>query len=107
MLDSFITTGTPNNASFYPPNMPSDVAAVLESWPAFTVNQPWQANLNQTVGTPSVAVDLTDPYSYNITTYVEPGLAPVFNLVNAYEWEGGRGARCEFWKTIGAIVPEK
>lgn len=27
-------------------------------------------------------------------------------LVNAYTWEGGRGTRCDFWKSVGEIVPE-
>lgn len=38
--------------------------------------------------------------------YEEPGLLSNFSLVDAYSWEGGRGKRCEFWKSMGEIVPE-
>lgn len=106
MLDSFFTTGTPNDSSSYSSDVPADVAAVLSSWPSYTVDEPWQAILNQTGGTLATSVDLADAYAYNITKYIEPGLAPFFTLANAYNWEDGRGARCEFWKLIGAIVPE-
>jgi len=27
-------------------------------------------------------------------------------LVDALEWEGGRGARCDFWRSMGEKVPE-
>lgn len=27
-------------------------------------------------------------------------------LSDAYEWEGGRGVRCDFWKMMGELVPE-
>jgi hypothetical protein len=64
-------------------------------------------NLNQTGGNLTAGTDLADPYHIDIETYVEPGLVPNFTVVNAYDWEGGRGARCDFWKSIGAIVPEK
>lgn len=29
-----------------------------------------------------------------------------FSLVNAYTWEGGRGVRCDFWRSMAGIVPE-
>lgn len=42
----------------------------------------------------------------NSSIYVEPGLKNNFTLVNAYTWEGGRGYRCDFWRSVGAVVPE-
>ena len=32
------------------------------------------------------------------------GLRNDFKLVDAYTWEGGRGARCEFWRSMGGLV---
>ncbi|KUL91996.1 hypothetical protein ZTR_01369 [Talaromyces verruculosus] len=107
MLDSVFTTGTPNDSSSYSSDVPADVAAVLSSWPSYTVDKSWQAILNQTGGTMATSVDLGDAYAYDITNYIEPGLAPFFTLANAYNWEDGREAGCEFWKSVGAMIPEQ
>lgn len=58
-------------------------------------------NLNTTGGV---------PYTYNwqgidVTQFKEPGLQNKFEKVNAYTWEGGRGKRCEFWKTMAPRIP--
>ena len=73
-------------------------------WPQFDVYNPVQINLNQTGGTPTEI----DPGlgEQNITVFTGPGLTNDFTLVNAYEWEAGRGYRCDFWRSVGAIVPE-
>jgi len=42
----------------------------------------------------------------NITEFREPGLMNNFSLVNAYTWEDGRGVRCDFWRSMGVVVPE-
>jgi hypothetical protein len=42
----------------------------------------------------------------NTTYYVGEGLEPAFSVVDARSWEGGRGVRCDFWRSIGAFVPE-
>lgn len=39
------------------------------------------------------------------TEYMEPGLKNDFTLVNAYSWEGGRGSRGDFWRSIGVSMP--
>lgn len=96
----------PSHSSCYSSDVPADVAAVLSSWPSYTVDEPWQAILNQTGGTLAKSVDLGDAYAYNITNYIEPGLAPSFSLANAYNWEDWLRARCKFWKCIAAIIPE-
>lgn len=106
-MDSFIVSGTPTNASSYTSAVPTDTADFLASWPVWTSDNPLQASLNQSGGVLANGTDIPDPYDIVILTYVEPGLAPNFTVVNAYDWEGGRGARCDFWKSIGSIVPEK
>jgi hypothetical protein len=66
------------------------------------------ANLNQTGGTPQ-SVDLfntTGVLDQNATEYVGPGQMNDITLVDAYEWEGGRGKRCDFWMSVAGIVPE-
>lgn len=30
----------------------------------------------------------------------------VIRVADAYAWEGGRGVRCDFWKSMGELVPE-
>lgn len=78
------------------------------TWPPFNVYAPYQINLNQTGGVP-----LTVPFQgMNFTEQGKgpgddnAGLRNEFELVNAYTWEGGRGYRCDFWRSVAAIVPE-
>lgn len=42
----------------------------------------------------------------NATEYEGSGLRNNFTLVNAYTWEAGRGYRCDFWRSVAALVPE-
>lgn len=74
-------------------------------FPAWSLAAPLQLNLNQTGGTAysSTSFDAKQP---NITAFEEPGLMNSFEIVDAYTWEGGRGVRCDFWRSVGAIVPE-
>ncbi|KAF2105751.1 Alpha/Beta hydrolase protein [Lophiotrema nucula] len=74
----------------------------LENWPPFTLYDPYMANLNQSGGTPFQTLN----GQVNITEFGEPGLKNNLELVNAYSWEGGRGVRCDFWKSVAALVPE-
>jgi hypothetical protein len=106
-FDSFITHGTPSNTSSYTADVPADVAELLATWPSWTPHNRVQANLNQTGGTLTTGTDAHDPYKHVINTYVNPGLVPDFSMVDGYSWEGGRGRRCDFWRSIGAAVPEK
>ena len=75
------------------------------NFPAWSLAQPLQLNLNQTGGTAFSALSF-NPTAPNITEFEEPGLMNDFEIVNAYTWEGGRGVRCDFWRSVGAIVPE-
>ncbi|KAF3120075.1 hypothetical protein TWF594_003986 [Orbilia oligospora] len=85
----------------------SSVAGIpgLPILPPFSL--PWgafMANLNQTGGVPGMTPipPVGAPYPAN----VQPGLIGDFSLKNAYTWEGGRGWRCQFWKSVAAKVPQ-
>jgi hypothetical protein len=104
---NFISQGNPSisNAvavgSSAKPTIKVNAAA---RWPAFSVSEPYQLNLNQTGGTP--AVGTMGVYSpVNTTFFAEPGLMNSFSLVNAYTLEQGRGVRCDFWRSVAPIVP--
>lgn len=73
------------------------------SWPAFTEGEPWQMDLNTTGGTTTKKV-VTSRLSYYERT--GEGIVNTFRLANASSWEGGRGARCEFWRSVAARVPQ-
>lgn len=67
------------------------------SWPAFSNVAPYQLNLNQTGGTIS-----TGASGLQLTG---SSLRNNFTLANAYTWEAGRGKRCDYWRSVAAIVP--
>jgi len=71
-------------------------------WPAWDDEKPTMLNLNQTGGVPYSAYA---PNGARITQFREPGLRNDFSVVDAYNWEGGRGRRCEYWREIGPFVP--
>ncbi|KAK9774892.1 putative Alpha/Beta hydrolase protein [Seiridium cardinale] len=71
-------------------------------WPAFTLSEPWQLDLNTTGGS-LTQVTVTPNLSYY--ERLEPGIVNKFRLVNALSWEGGRGSRCNFWRNISSKVP--
>ncbi|KAJ5225998.1 carboxylesterase [Penicillium chermesinum] len=105
-FDSFIAHGTPTNTTSYSPKAPAKIAETLETWPSWTPFDRVQMNLNQTGGTPTRRKDPMSSCQQIINTYMNPGLVPDFSMVNGYTWEGGRGRRCDFWKSIGSAVPE-
>ncbi|KAI0148284.1 putative carboxylesterase [Hypoxylon sp. NC0597] len=72
-------------------------------WPEFTVENPVQMNLNTTGGIVSTVT--VPPY---LKYYVRdgPGIVNNFNLSDAFSWEGGRGARCDFWRAVSERVPQ-
>lgn len=72
-------------------------------WPSYDSRSSVQMNLNTTGGTVK-SVPVTPDYSYNLRE--GPGVTNDFRLVNADTWEGGRGARCRFWRDVAARVPE-
>jgi hypothetical protein len=61
-------------------------------------------NLNETGGTPE---NVTLPFGGPpVLENVEPGLKNNITLVNAYTFANNRGARCDYWRSISADVPE-
>ncbi|KAL8918910.1 MAG: hypothetical protein Q9208_007091 [Pyrenodesmia sp. 3 TL-2023] len=98
----------PPNSSTASTDPKASQANTVASWPPYTLATPYQLNLNQSGGVafeaaayPGLATGLD-----NVTQFSEPGLRNDFTLVNAYTWEGGRGMRCDFWRSVGRIVPE-
>ncbi|KAK5017971.1 Alpha/Beta hydrolase protein [Cryomyces antarcticus] len=73
------------------------------NWPPFSIFAPYQINLNETGGVP---FSVPSAGGRNVTEFMNPGLRNDFSLVNAYTWEAGRGYRCDFWRSVAAIVPE-
>lgn len=103
---NFIKTGNPSISS----NIANGASAngtgsnPLEDWPVFANWDRRMANLNQTGGMPMSIAAQSSPV--NVTIYTDPGLTNALELVDAYEWEGGRGKRCDFWKSVAAVVPQ-
>lgn len=105
---NFVTTGNPSisNAVANGANSNSTMQNPATNWPQYQMYAPYMLDLNTTGGTLTKSTFAFGPYSFNLTTRVGPNLQNNFTLVNAYSWEGGRGYRCDFWRSIGAIVPE-
>lgn len=88
----YSSNNTSNNSS--QPN-------AAENWPEYSARTPYQINLNQTGGTPSQGEYL----GTNATILTGPSLQNDFSKVNAYTWEGGRGQRCDYWRSISSLLP--
>lgn len=73
------------------------------NWPPFSIYAPYQININETGGTP-FSTEVVP--GVNATELAGPGLMNNITLVNAWTWEAGRGYRCDFWRSVAAIVPE-
>ncbi|KAN0106631.1 alpha/beta-hydrolase [Hyaloscypha variabilis] len=104
---NFITTNNPsisntiaNGASSPSPNSPNPIS----HWPLYSKASPNMINLNETGGTPA---NVTLPFGGPpVLENVEPGLLNNITLLNAYTFENNRGARCDYWRSISADVPE-
>ncbi|CRL22538.1 Acetylcholinesterase, insect [Penicillium camemberti] len=72
------------------------------SWPRWNRSSPLLMNLNTTGGT-MVYDKVTDHLSYWLQK--GHGVTNDFSLADALTWEGGRGKRCEFWRSVGHRVP--
>ncbi|KAH0431957.1 carboxylesterase family protein [Colletotrichum camelliae] len=71
-------------------------------WPVWTETEPKQLNLNQTGGVP---YQFTTQWGVTVTQFQAPGQVNAIAVVPADSWEGGRGARCDFWKTLAPSIP--
>ncbi|KAK6953882.1 hypothetical protein Daesc_003844 [Daldinia eschscholtzii] len=72
-------------------------------WPEFNLEDRTQMNFNTTGGNVSPAA--IPPY-LNFFIRDGPGIVNVLNLSNSYTWEGGRGRRCDFWRSVSERVPQ-
>lgn len=68
------------------------------NWPPYSIYNPQLLDLNTTC--PAIEYIAGLPYCHG------PREKNTFRLANAYTWEGGRGFRCDFWKSMGELVPE-
>lgn len=71
----------------------------IRAWPAYSIHNPIMANFNTTC--PEITVSSGLQYCG-----AEGPVQNRISLVNAYNWEGGRGQRCNFWRRLGEKVPE-
>lgn len=103
---NFITTSNPSisaalaNGAHSHDNSASNP---ITNWPPFTIYAPYQINLNETGG---LEISTEAVPEVNATEYTGANLRNNFSLVNAYTWEAGRGYRCDFWRSVAAVVPE-
>lgn len=89
-IDSAIANGaSTGNESAHP----------ISNWPAYSLENPIMADFNTTC--PEIIIQSSLPFCG-----VEGDVQNRIRLVDAYEWEAGRGERCEFWREMGAKVPE-
>ncbi|KAH6642520.1 Alpha/Beta hydrolase protein [Boeremia exigua] len=70
------------------------------TWPAWADDgESRMINLNTTGGVPYQSPQMN---GVNVTEFMMPGIQNDFSVVDALSWEGGRGARCDFWKTLAS-----
>jgi carboxylesterase type B len=83
------------------PAIPDDQATAR--WPAWVGGEESRmVNLNTTGGVP---YQVTTQFGANVTQFMDPGVKNAFSTANAHTWEGGRGMRCDFWKTMASKIP--
>lgn len=102
---NFVTTGDPsisdeiaNGAASTDPSAPNSAA----TWPIWVDAKPLQLNLNETGGTP---YQFQTQWGVTVTQFMQPGLKNAISVVPADTWEGGRGNRCDFYRTLAPYIP--
>jgi len=105
ILGNFVKTGNPsisntvaNGASSANPSAPNGAS----SWPTWNPSSPKLLNLNQTGGDP---YEFITQWGAPVTQYQGPSLRNSIAVAPADIWEGGRGARCDFYKSLGPSIP--
>jgi hypothetical protein len=91
-----LAKGTSGNASTESSNAAND-------WPMFKGEHPVLLDANITGGTP---ITVSPFGGINVTELVQPRLSNDFRLANAFDWEAGRGRRCEFLRSMAMKIPE-
>ena len=107
MWGNFITGSNPSISTALANGASSGVNATTpnpaSNWPLHTPENPIMLNLNETGGEPYENPSRPDLKS--IPHYGGPTLRNDIRAVNSRTWEGGRGNRCEFWRSMGPKVP--
>ena len=105
MFGNFITAGNPSISAALANGASANsttTANPATNWPAWTDGaSPKQLNLNETGGVPYQAVTM---FGATVTQFKQPGLQNRFTQADASAWEGGRGQRCDFWKTLAPKI---
>ncbi|OAL05040.1 alpha/beta-hydrolase [Phaeosphaeriaceae sp. SRC1lsM3a] len=99
---NYVTKSDPSISAAYATGSASNSSAstnAASDWPEFSNSSPYQLNLNQTGGTLVPKNSTTQEY------LTGPTLMNNFTLANSYTWEAGRGARCDFWRSVAQIIP--
>ncbi|KAI1339831.1 inactive carboxylesterase 4 [Xylariaceae sp. FL0016] len=79
----------------------TDAPNAATDFPVWTDMNPMSINLNETGGVP---YETNTTWLTIVTQYMEPGLRNDITSFDAYSWEAGRGARCDYWKSIGSKI---
>jgi hypothetical protein len=131
---NFITTNNPSISTEVANGASSNSTSANDAsdWTPYSAYEPYQLNLNQvspfyiandhsilailpmsiilvyltSIQTGGTPIPFTISIGLNLTVNGNPGHQNDISLVNAWTWEGGRGYRCEFWRSVGPIVPE-
>ncbi|KAK0709204.1 Alpha/Beta hydrolase protein [Lasiosphaeria miniovina] len=94
-----ITNIDANGLSSVNPTKPNPAS----NWPLWSQDAPVLVNLNETGGTAYTAIS---PLGIPVTQFRGPGMFNNITLADAYQWEGGRGRRCDFWRDLSPFVPQ-
>ncbi|KAI0473837.1 carboxylesterase [Xylariaceae sp. FL0804] len=100
MLGNFIVNDDPSIPSGVANGVTAENSTFnpVSEWPPYSVYDPHLMDFNTTCPHTDEIGGL--PYCTG------PGEKMELRLANAYTWEGGRGVRCDFWKSMGELVPE-
>lgn len=98
IFGDFITTSNPSISDMIADGQSSGNSSSnpASTWPPYSIPAPYQLDLNTTCAEVTIL---------NNVTYCDGPLNEI-RLVDAYSWEAGRGTRCDFWKSVGELVPE-
>lgn len=98
IFGNFVTGNNPSISNAVATGVTQDNVTAnggASAWPPYSVAAPTQLNLNTTCPV------LSNGNACNSSSAVN-----MFRLVDAYSWEGGRGIRCDFFKSVAEVVPE-
>lgn len=73
------------------------------AFPSWTPTKHQLVVLNETGGVP---VEVPEFWGGVSLQYNDPGLQNHFTIANATSWEGGREARCNFWRSVAPFLPQ-